>query len=108
MRTTPHGGLQICVEPTEHGQQLRLSTLKEDGIALNGVGAGLGGMSVLTSAVNAAGGNPRKALVLLGIFGGLSLAVFVSNLIRLRRWARKREQQMEALAARTVRLLSNP
>jgi len=108
LREWTHGNLHICVEPTEQGQQLRLSTLKDDGIVLNGVSVLLGGMSVLTSAVNAGGGNPEKALVLLGIFGGMSLAAFVANAIRLPRWARERERQMEALAERAVKLLSNP
>jgi hypothetical protein len=108
LREWTHGNLHICVEPTEHGQQLRLSTLKDDGIALNWLGLFLGGMSVLTGAVVAAAGKPGKALVVLGMFGGMSLAALGANLLRLPRWARERERQMEALAERAVKLLSNP
>jgi len=53
---------RISVEPTERGEQLRLSTLKDDGITLNALGVGLGGMSALMVAVVAAAGKPAKAL----------------------------------------------
>lgn len=108
LREWSQGNLHISVEPTEHGEQLRLSTLKDDGIALNGLGLLTGGMSVLMSTVVAAAGKPEKALVILAMFGGIALAAFGANLIRLPRWARERERQMEAIAEYTVKLLSNP
>jgi hypothetical protein len=101
------GDLHVSVEPTEHGEQLRLSHLKTDALALNGLGVLLGGMSVLMSAVIAATGKPEKALVVIGLFGGMALAAFGVNLVRLPRWAREREQQMEAIAEHAVKLLSN-
>jgi hypothetical protein len=108
LREWSQGNLHICVEPTEHGEQLRLSTLEEDAIALNGLGLVLGGMSVLMGAVVAAGGKPGKALAVLGMFGGMALAAFGANLLRLPRWARERERQMEAIAEHAVKLLSKP
>ena len=108
LRDWSHGNLHIAVEPTARGEQLRLSTLKDDGIALNGLGTVLGGMAVLFSAVVAATGKPDKALVILALFGGMSLAAFGTNLLRLPRWARERERQMEALAEHAVKLLSKP
>ena len=108
LRDWSHHNLHICVEPTERGQQLRLSTLKDDAMALNAFGVLTGGMSVLTSAVVAAAGKPEKALLVLGMFGGMSLAAFVANLIRMPRWARERQRQMEAIAEHTVKLLSKP
>lgn len=108
LREWSQGNLHISVEPTEHGEQLRLSTLKEDGIALNGLGVVMGGMSLLMSAVATAAGKPAKALVVLAMFGGMSLFAFGANLVRLPRWARERERQMEAIAERAVKLLSNP
>ena len=106
LREWSNGNLHISVEPTEHGEQLRLSTLKDDGIALNGFGVLTGGMSVLAGTVVAATGSPGKALAILGMFGGMSLASFAANLIRLPRWARERERQMEAVAEHAVKLLS--
>ena len=108
LREWSHGNLHICVEPTEHGQQLRLSTLKEDALALNGLAVLMGGMAALMSAVVAAAGKPEKALVVLGMFGGMALAAFGANLVRLPRWARERERQMEAIAEHAVKLLSSP
>jgi len=108
LRQWSQGSLHISVEPTERGEQLRLSTLKEDAIALNGLGVVLGGMSVLMTAVVAAAGKPGKALVVLGMFGGMSLFAFGANLIRQPRWARERERQMEAIAEHAVKLLSKP
>jgi hypothetical protein len=68
----------------------------------------MGGMSLLMSAVVAAAGKPEKALVILTMFGGIALAAFGANVLRLPRWARERERQMEAIAEHTVKLLSNP
>ena len=96
------------VEPTAQGHQLRLSTLKDDGLALNGLALVMTGMSVLFGAVIAAAGKPGKALIILGLFGGIALASFGANLVRLPRWARERERQMEATAEQAVELLSKP
>jgi len=108
LRECSHGNLHICVEPTEHGHQLRLGTLKDDAIALNALAGLMGGMSLLMSAVVAAAGKPEKALVVLTMFGGIALAAFGANVLRLPRWARERERQMEAIAEHTVKLLSDP
>jgi hypothetical protein len=108
LREWSHGNLHISVEPTEHGERLRLSTLKDDGMALNALAIMLGGISVIMGAVVAASGKPAKALLILGMFGGMSLFAFGANLIRLPRWARERERQMEAIAEHAVKLLSKP
>lgn len=108
LRQWSQGNLHISVEPTERGEQLRLSTLKGDAMSLNGLGLVMGGMSLLMGAVVAAAGKPGKALVLVGMFGGLALAAFGANLLRLPRWARERERQMAALAEHAVKLLSGP
>jgi len=108
LREWSQGELFISVEPTEQGQQLRLSTLKSDAMALNGLGLVMGGMSLLMGAVVAAAGKPEKALLVLGMFGAMALAAFGANLVRLPRWARERERQMEAIAEHAVKLLSNP
>ena len=108
LREWSQGDLHISVEPTEHGEQLRLSTLNSAAMVLNGLGLVMGGMSVLMGAVVAAAGKPEKVLAILGMFGGIALAAFGANLVRLPRWARERERQMEAIAEHAVKLLSNP
>ncbi len=107
LREWSQGNLHISVEPTEHGEQLRLSTLKGDAMPLNALGLVMGGMSILMGAAVAAAGKPGKALVVLGMFGGMALAAFGANLVRLPRWARERDRQMEAIAEQAIRLLSN-
>jgi hypothetical protein len=106
LREWSQGSLHISVEPTARGEQLRLSTLKEDAIALNGLGIVLGGMSVIFGAVVAAAGKPGKALIVLGMFAAMALFAYGANLIRLLPWARERERQMEAIAQHAVKLLS--
>jgi hypothetical protein len=108
LREWSNGNLHICVEPTERGEQLRLSTRKEDALALNGLALMTGGMAVLMGAAVAAGGKPEKALVFVILLGGISLAALGFNVLRLPRWARERERQMEAIAAHAVRMLSGP
>ena len=108
LRDWSHGNLHISVEPTAQGQQLRLSDLKDEAVAINGLGFGLGAMGLLVAAVVAADGQPRKALLAFGVFGGLALfAFFAANLVRTPAWARERERQMEEIAEHVVKLLSN-
>jgi hypothetical protein len=107
LREWSQGNLHISIEPTERGEQLRLSTVKDDAVVLNGLGLLLGGLSLIFGAVVAAAGKPEKALAVLGMFGGMALFAFGTNLIRLPRWARERERQMEAIAERAVKLLSS-
>lgn len=100
------GNLHICLEPTEHGQQLRLSTLKGDAVELNVFGLVMAGMSLLMGALVAAAGKPGKALLLVGMFAAIALTTFGINLFRLPRWARERERQMQAIAEYAVKQLS--
>ncbi len=102
LREWTHGDVHIAIEPTEHGQQLRLSARNEAAVAVNGLGVVTGGMSLLTSAAVAAAGKPEKVLAVLAMFGGMSLLAFATNLIRSPRWARTRQQQLDAIAERVV------
>jgi hypothetical protein len=108
LREWAKGDMHISVEPTEHGEQLRLSARNEATVALNGLGLVTGGMSALMGAMVAAAGKPEKALAVLGMFGGIALAAFGVNLVRSPRWARERKRQMEAIAEHVVKLLSHP
>jgi len=102
------GSLHISVEPTERGEQLRLTTVKDDAMILNGFSAVMGGMAAIMGTVVASAGQPGKALPIVVMFGGMGLLSFTANLVRLPGWARKRERQMEALAEHAVALLSRP
>jgi hypothetical protein len=106
LRDWSNGNLHISIEPTEHGEQLRLSTLNEEAQLLNGIGVVMGGFSLLMSAVISAAGKPGKAIVIFGMFGGIALAAFAVNLFWLPRWARERERQLQEIAEHTVKLLT--
>lgn len=108
LREWSQGSLHISIEPTEQGEQLRFSTLKEDAIALNGGAVLLAAFGALLSVVLATTPKADRALGILIFFGGLALLAFGANLIRLPRWARERERQIEDLSAHAVKLLSNP
>ncbi len=108
LRQWSNGDLHISVEPTEHGQQLRLSTTNSLGQALNAFGVLMSAMALIMGAVVAASGKPEKIVPVVGMFGGFAVASFGANLLRLPRWARERERQMAALAERAVKLLAKP
>lgn len=106
LREWSHGNLHICVEPTARGYQLRLSTLRDDAIAFNGVSVLMGLMSVIFgSVVLVSGKPPEKAIAVFGMFAGMGLAAFAVNLVNIPRWARTRERQLAALAEQAVALL---
>lgn len=107
LREWSHSGLHIGVEPTARGEQLRISAREDGGMALNGLGSVMTVMMLLMGTVIFAAGKPGKALIVVGLFGGMAMAAFGANLIRLPRWARRSERQMDAIAAHAVKLLSN-
>ena len=107
LREWSHGNLNISVEPTAHGEQLRLTTQNDAAVALNGIGIAMGGMSLLMGTTVALAGKLEKAPVVLGLFGGIALASFATSLIRSPRWARESGRQLEEIAEHTVKLLSD-
>lgn len=106
IRDWSQGNLHIAVEPTERGHQLRMSTRKEDALVFNGMAMLFGGMALVLGGVVTAAGKPEKALLAAGMFGSFAFLALLANIIRLPKWARTRERQMQAIAERAVRLLS--
>ena len=107
LREWSHDSLHISVEPTTDSEQIRLSIKNDAVVVLNVLGAVTTGIALLASTVNAADGHPQKALVLLGIFGGIGVVSFATNLIRAPRWARERDRQLQEIAEHVVRLLAD-
>lgn len=108
LREWAYGSVHISVEPTALGHQLRLSSRRDDAIALNVLGVVTGAFSIITTAVVAAAGRPEKALAVFGMFGGIALASFGANVLRLPRWARERARLLQETAEDAVRLLAAP
>lgn len=101
-----NGNLHAFVEPTRSGYRLRLGTVKSDAVALNRMGVfglAMGGFVAMTPLLL---GGPSATASGAVILGGMGLTAFVANALRLGRWAREREDQMKAVAARTQELLS--
>jgi hypothetical protein len=105
LREWANGNLHASVEPTETGYRLRLGTIKGNATSLNAVGAAGLAMGVASLVALGVSGGLADGIVgplALGAMGGVALA---SNWIRLPRWARERERQMEYVARRAKELI---
>jgi len=108
IREWTNGNLHAFLEPTATGDRLRLGTRKGNAMALITMGT-LGlviGLSLVTLFVFEELG--RAALVLPVLMAAVGGGTLVANAIRLPRWARKREEQMEYIAGRVGALLREP
>ncbi|HEX6049195.1 MAG TPA: hypothetical protein VFZ21_08000 [Gemmatimonadaceae bacterium] len=105
-RQWTNSNLHAYVEPTPAGYRLRLGTLKGDGVALNRLGAGGLGMGLLVAIAPLLGGAGAELAGALWL-GGMGAGVVAYNALRLPRWAREREEQMDYIAER-VRALVGP
>ena len=106
IREWSHGTLHAFLEPTETGHRLRLHTRKIGARFRNRLGAtGLAtGLSLITVFLTT-GQSPvflELALISSMLIGGGAL---LPNVLRLPRWAREREGQMEDIASRTRALI---
>ena len=104
MREWWNGNLHALLEPTQSGYRLRLGTLSASGVARNRLGVValvVGLLGLATVAI------PSGGLYEVLIPAGLGVAALASNFIRLPRWARTREAQMERIARRVAGLLGS-
>ncbi len=99
------GNLHAYVEPTATGARLRLGTTMGNAVPLNRMGALSLVMAVLSSARLLAGGELPDAIMPTLIFTFVGGAALAMNAMRLTPWARRREEQMERVAARARALL---
>lgn len=104
LREWVNGNLHAYVEPAESGYRLRLTTRKETALLANV----LGGAFLMFGALSAVAGSTARAVPAAIVLAAIGLGAFAANLVRLPRWARKREQQMAYLADWTQALLELP
>jgi hypothetical protein len=100
LRQWTNGNLQVLLEPTETGHRLRFGTVH--GGARASIGAGIAALGV-TAAVaisSALGGTLVDAIPGIALLFAVGVGMIASGALRLPKWARLRERQMEALAAR--------
>jgi len=102
LRQWTNGNLQALLEPTATGHRIRLRTIKGDAIGMMIAGLGMLGFSSLTLAIVALKGamSDPGLLAGMGMLGTAGIGMFGSSAIRLPRWARTRQRQMDELAAR--------
>ena len=102
LRQWTNGNLQVLLEPTETGHRLRFRTTH--GAARSAIGAGFVAIGVagVTAIVTAINGHLASAAGGIGMMVAMGVAMVASGALRLPRWARTRERQMEDLAARVA------
>jgi len=100
LRQWNNGNLHAYIEPTLRGHRLRLGTRKGDAPALNVVGLG----GVLMGLFSLASGDGILAALSFILIGA---GVFAFNALRLPRWARQREEQMEYIAGRAQAIVGS-
>jgi hypothetical protein len=100
LREWRNGNLRALLEPTPTGHRLRLTTVKGD--ARTSIVGGLMaiGMSAVVAVAGAAGGHLGGAVPGIALLAMTGVALVGNGVLRLPRWARLRDQQMEGIAAR--------
>src|SRR5690349_22825676 len=100
LRQWTNGNLQVLLEPTETGHRLRFGTVHGAARAAIGAGFAVLGVTGIVAISSALGGYFSETIpgMALMVFAGLGM--ITSGAVRLPRWARLRERQMEALAAK--------
>src|SRR5438309_3501608 len=98
LRQWTNGNLQVLLEPTETGHRLRFRTTH--GAARASIGAGLAvlGVTAIVALSGAIWGTLRDAASGIALMAAAGVGMIASGALRLPRWARLRERQMEALA----------
>ena len=98
-----NGNLRASLEPTETGHRLSLSTVKGSVRPMIGIGAGLvtaGALAWLVAIL--ANQLDIGALTGASISAAAGLGIVANNLLSLKGWARRRAQQLDAIATRVA------
>lgn len=107
LREWSNGNLHVCVEPSGEGYRLRMGTVKGDAAGVNAFGAILLATGATALASLGISGELQGGLLVPALLGSAGSGAFLANLLRLPRWARQRERQMDHVAARVRAITSN-
>src|SRR6266478_1413997 len=102
LRQWTNGNLQVLLEPTETGHRLRFGTLHGGARASIGAGIAVLGITAVLVISGAVWGTLGEAIPGIALMAAAGAGMIASGALRLPRWARLRERQMEALAARVT------
>jgi len=102
LRQWTNGNLQVLLEPIESGHRLRFRTTHGAARAAIGAGFAIMGLGVTIAITSAIGGYFVDAIpgITLLLAGGAGMVA--SGALRLPRWARVRQRQMDELAAQVT------
>src|SRR5438552_7076893 len=102
LRQWTNGTLQVLLEPTETGHRLRFGTMH--GAARAAIGAGFAtlGVTTIVTLASVVGGYFTEAIPGMALLLFAGVGMIASGALRLPRWARTRQRQIEALAARVA------
>ncbi len=100
LRQWTNGNLQVLLEPTETGHRLRFGTVHGGARAAIGAGIAVLAITATVAVSSALGGTLSGAIPGIALLFAAGVGMIASGALRLPRWARLRERQMEALAAR--------
>lgn len=105
LRQWTNGNLHAYVEPTETGHRLRLGTLKGNVLASTTMGLAGVGMGIFIAVALLAKDRLAAEFLIPLFFGAAGIGAFVAGALSIPGWARKREKQMEYIAARAQVLI---
>jgi hypothetical protein len=99
-RQWTNGNLQALLEPTPTGQRLRLRTTNGQFRRMLGAGTAALGLAGVIAVSSAGGGGFASVLPGVGTALAASAFFFANSALRLPKWARRRREQMDAIATR--------
>lgn len=105
LRQWRNGNLQALLEPTEHGQRIRLRTVKGNALGYMTMGAlffGAGATGIVATVMG--GAADPGAMTTLAIVAAAGAGVLTTTAARLFPWARRRREQMTEVASRVAAL----
>lgn len=107
LREWRNGNLHASVEPTATGHRLRLGTRKGNvtQLGIMGMTGVLMGLFFLMAGL--AKGDIARVIPFAAFFAGLGGVAWISTILSLPRWARKREEQMAYIADRAQALIKS-
>jgi len=102
LRQWTNGNLQVLLEPTDTGHRLRFGTVHGAARAAIGAGFGVLGVAAIVAVSGAFWGTLGDAMSGIALMAAAGVGMIVSGALRLPRWARLRQRQMEALATKVA------
>ena len=102
LRQWSNGNLQVLLEPTESGHRLRFGTIHGAARGAIGMGVVMLGVTAVAAIATALNGTFATAIPGLSVLAAGGAAFIASGALRLPRWARIRQKQMDALATKVA------